>query len=124
MDTNIKLIDAHSMKSNSNQKRQINEYVNQIIIGINKELKDARLNGSYYIITELPIIFDITHMSNSNAQRTIYSRVIELLKSKNFNVRINHTSNSCLLKITWFTQSEENEIQKQLKLIKECHGPF
>jgi hypothetical protein len=124
MDSNVKLIDAHAMKSNSNQKRQIMEYINEIIIGINKELKEARLNGAYYIITELPIIFDINHMSNANAQRTIYSKIIEILRGKNFTVRINHTNNSCLLKISWFTVSEENEIQKQLQLIKECHGSF
>lgn len=124
MDTNVKLIDAHAMKSNSNQKRQIVEYINQIIIGINKELKDARMNGACYIITELPIIFDINHMNNSDAQRIIYSRIIEILKAKNFTVKINHTNNSCLLKISWFTVSEENEIQKQLRLIKECHGSF
>jgi hypothetical protein len=122
--SDVKLIEANTLRVNSNQKRSINEFINEIVIGINKELKNARFNNVNYIITELPIVIGITNMANSDAQRVVYSKVIELLKNKGFNVKINHTPNVCRLKISWLTSEEEREVQRQLRIIQESTERF
>jgi hypothetical protein len=119
------LIDAITLKSNNNmQRKALDDYIHDIITGINSSLKNARSNGESGIIIEIPIIFAISGMNNKDAQRIIWSSVIEILKKKNYNVLINHNKSSCRLKITMLDTEDTKKIQYQLDILKSNAGQF
>jgi hypothetical protein len=120
----IPLLHANDLKNTNLQKRAINEYVENIILQINKELQSAKLYGKHFIITEIPIIFDIPHMTQSDSQRIIWAKIISLLKEKSFDVKINPTNDSCRLKITWFSDAEQRDMDHQNKIIKDNYESF
>lgn len=118
------LVDAKTLKNNSTQKRYIEEIIHDIILKINSELKLARKNGEHYIISEIPIIFDIPNMTTKDAQRSIWAQTIDILRKKNYIVYINHTKNSCRLKITWLAADDEAKIQNQMDILRTCSATF
>lgn len=118
------LVNATLLKSNSTQKRHIEDYVRDIILKINTELKQAQRDGNYHIITEIPFIFDIPNMKNKDAQRIIWTKAIEIIKNKNFDVRIDFDQNKCRLKISWLDQEQRANIDRETHLLNECTGKF
>ncbi len=111
------LIDANNLRHNNVQKRQIREYLVDILKRIDEELKTAHQEGRHELITELPIIFGISHMSEKSAQREIWFKVIEYLKNKNYQVVIQPRDDTCLLKLTWFSQKDIAEIKHKITVI-------
>ncbi len=111
------LIDANLLRNTNVQKRQIREHTVEILRHINDELKVAHQSGKQVLITELPIIFNITNMSEADARREVWCRIIECLKNKNYRVVINPRDDSCLLKITWFSKEDEENIVYQKNII-------
>lgn len=91
---------------------------------INSKLKTAKSIGEHHIVTDIPLVFSIPNTCTRDAQRIIWSSLISLLKSKNYNVIINHNKEYCRLKITWLTQTDETLIKSQLKLLRDCQGTF
>lgn len=120
----MELIDANVLKQNNLQKRQIADYMNEIVLKINSEIKAARRDGNHTIITEIPIVFDIPNMENKDAQRIVYSNTISMLKRKNFNTQINITPDACRVKISWLSAEEDALVKQQLKLINDNTGKF
>lgn len=118
------LVDAKTLQSNNAHKRYIHDYLEEILLQINKDIKAAKLMGQNYVVAELPTIYDIPNTCNSDSQRTIWARTIEILKKKNYRVCINHTKDSCLLKITWLPAEEERKIALERKIIQENSGKF
>lgn len=119
-----KLIDANTLKQSNAQRKFIEEFIHDNILRINTSLKNAKHDGSHYIITELPIIFDIPNMDNRDAQRIIWSKTIEILKKKNYIVQINSTKDLCRLRISWVSSDEELQIKHQLQIINNNTGNF
>ena len=113
------LVDANTLKNNNAQRRRIDEYIYEIILQVNKELKDARRDGKHYIITEIPFIFDIPNVTQEDASRMIWAGTLEILKNKNYDVKINHNNNSCRLKISWLAPEEQRIIQSQIQFLKQ-----
>ncbi len=111
------LIDAKSLRNNNVQKRQIKEILIDILRQIDDELKTAHNEGRYELTTELPILFGITHMSEKSAQRAIWFKVIEYLKNKNYTVSIDPRSDTCILRLTWFSTEDVAEIIHQNNII-------
>jgi hypothetical protein len=127
MDTDIKsefIIDAKKLKDNNIQKRRIKEIVVEIIKKINDEIIDAHRQGQHIIITELPIIFDIPNMLNKDRQRTVWAKVISILKNKNYRVALNYTNDYCKLKITWMSEQDEIDIKSEIQLLAESKKKF
>ena len=118
------LIDASVLKNNNAQRRYVQDYIEGILQTINSNLKDAKIKGDYFIIAELPIIFDIPHVLNRDAQRMVYSKVLDVLKKKNYTTVINYSIDICKIKISWLNPEEERLIQHQLKIIKDNTGQF
>lgn len=124
MDIDNIIVDAKTLQSNNAHKRFIYDYLQEILINLNKDIKAAKLLGQNYVITELPTIFDIPNVYNCDSQRTIWARTIEVLKKKNYRVCINHTKDSCLLKISWLPAEEERKIALERQIIAENSGKF
>lgn len=118
------IVDAKTLQSNNAHKRYIHDYLEEILLNLNKDIKAAKLMGQNYVVAELPTIFDIPNVFNSDSQRTIWARTIEILKKKNYRVCINHTKDSCLLKISWLPAEEERKIALERQIIHENSGKF
>lgn len=126
MDTKLDdfLVDATLLKSNGNQKRHIEDYLKEIIIRINIELKQAQRDGCFHIITEIPFIYDIPNMKNKTAQRIIWSKTIDILKNKNFEVKIDFNQAKCRLKISWLDSEQRSNIEHENGILMECSEKF
>jgi hypothetical protein len=111
------LIHANSLKNNNLQKRQLKEVITDIIRRINQELIIAHREGKHCIITNIPITFSISNMTNKDSQRVVWSNIIDELKSKSYRIWINPNSNICNVKITWMSPTDESDIENQIKLI-------
>ncbi len=116
------LIGADKLKNSSIQKKQIRENVIEIIRKIDDELRVAHREGKHLIITEIPMMFDISNMSNKDAQRAIWSTTIDVLREKKYRVWINYDDVSCRLKITWISDEDELILNHQNQILKECRG--
>jgi hypothetical protein len=114
---NDALIHANSLKNNSLQKRQLKEIITDIIKRISQELISAHREGKHLIITNIPITYSISNMTNKDSQRVIWSNIIDELKSKSYRVWISPNSNTCNVKITWMSDDDESDIENQLQLI-------
>ncbi len=118
------LIDAKCLRNNNVQKRQIREVFVDILKRIDEEVKIAHQEGRHELVTELPIIFGISHMSEKTAQRAIWYKVIEYLKNKNYMIAINPREDTCLLRLTWFSAEDMAEIRHQSDVIAIHTKPF
>lgn len=118
------LIHADEMKHNNMQKRQINEYLMDIIGQINRELHEAKKLGKYFLIVEIPYIYEIPNMKQQDSQRIIWSRVISIMQSKSYLVKINTNKGKCRLKITWVTPAEQDIIDRQNSILNSCNEEF
>lgn len=122
--SNDVISDANTLRNNNVQKRQIKEISAEILRKINDEINIAHRDGKHYIITDIPIIFDISNMTNKDAQRRVWSNIIEILETKNYRVWINANQNSCKLKITWLSADEESMIKSQTSLLAKRTQQF
>lgn len=118
------LIDAKMLKNNSIQKKQIKEAVIEIVRKINSDLKFAHREGRHCIIIDIPIQFDIPNMSNADAQRSVWSTIIEFLQQKNYRVWISFNDIECKLKITWISKEDELVLKTQNKIISDNKSSF
>lgn len=118
------LIHANDMKHNNLQKRQINDYLIEIVGQINRELLETKKLGRRHLIIEIPYIYDIPNMEQKDSQRIIWTNVIEILQEKSYMVRINSSKGQCKLKITWVTNKEQNIIDKQNRILNQCFEDF
>jgi hypothetical protein len=115
--SNDVLIDAKNLRSTNIQKRQIREYTIEILRRINDELKISHNEGKQILVTELPIIFNITNMSENNARREVWFNIIDCLKNKNYRISINPKPDSCVLKITWVGKEDEIDFKHKINVI-------
>ncbi len=122
--SNETLVDANNLRHNSSQKRQIKEVVIDIIKKINEEIKNAHREGRHEIITNLPIVFDISNMCNKSAQRVVWANIVEILKYKNYRVWIKPMTNDCVLKITWISSEDELQIKNQTQILADHSKNF
>lgn len=111
------LIHANNLRNNNLQKRQLKEVITEIIRRINQELIVAHKEGKHDIITNIPITFNISNMTNKDSQRIVWSNIIEELKSKSYRIWIYPDKDICSIKITWMSEEDELEVESQLKLI-------
>lgn len=111
------LIHANKLRNNNLQKRQLKEVITDIIRRINQELIVAHKEGKHDIITNIPITFNISNMTNKDSQRIVWSNIIEELKSKSYRIWIYPDKDICSVKITWMSEEDELEVESQLKLI-------
>jgi hypothetical protein len=118
------LADAYTLKSNNLQKKQIYEAGMEILKKIKEELHVAHMHGNHHIVTELPLVYDIPNMTNADAQRLIWSQIIELLQKKNYVVYINYNKSLCKLKISWLNSNDHKEIARQSRIIQNSNVLF
>jgi hypothetical protein len=110
-------IKADSLKINENKKKIINKQVVEILAHIDEELKKAHEQDKNVVSVTVPITFSIPYVSNKNAQRIIYSRLLESLIDRGYDVKISLSEEQTKLIIRWLTDEEEKDIEKQNQLL-------
>lgn len=110
---------ASSLKSNESQKRAIMKEVTSILgqmddeINLSRERRDPR----HSIGIRVPITFDIPYMSNKDAQRNVYYKILTSLLEREFIVKIQLEENESIFHVTWLSEDDEKEIELQNALI-------
>jgi hypothetical protein len=122
--SNKVLVDANHLKNNGIQKRQIKEHVVAILRKINDELREAHMEGKHVIITQLPIIFDISNMNLHDSRRAVWATIISTLRCKNYRVWICSSNDDCKLKITWISEEDELLLQNQKQILSKHTASF
>jgi hypothetical protein len=89
-------------------KRDVNEKVKEILIGIEDSIRDAHDNKMQSITYNLPTAFDIPGLKPSNAQKHIYCVVLKALHAANYIAKIEFVGvaaqeQQVKLIITWMT---------------------
>lgn len=110
-------IKASTLRKSQIQERQINEYVKELLYSIDDEIKRAHNEGKKSCLTTIPIVFDIQNMSNTDAQRSIWARVIIDLKERGFRIHINPQKKECRLRITWLTEEDELLLEQEHQIL-------
>lgn len=108
---------AENLKSNESQKKSLAKEVTGILGRIDDELKVGHEQGKHQIIAALPITFSIPYMSNADAQRIIYYRVLTSLLDREFHVKVSLKDTSTLFIITWLSNDELQDIELQTALL-------
>ncbi len=118
------IVDATLLRNNASQKRRIEEYVRDILLNINTTVRQAQQNGEYYIIVELPIIFDIPNMKQKDSQRIVWSQIIEILQKKKYNIKLNDNATICRLKISWMDKDYAMNANRESDILSSCRERF
>jgi hypothetical protein len=108
---------AENLKSNESQKKSLTKEVTGILGRIDDELKVGHEQGKHCITSALPITFSIPYMSNADAQRIIYYRVLVSLLDRGFHVKANLKESSTVFVITWLSNDELQEVELQTALL-------
>lgn len=109
---------ANSLKSNKLQKQAVAKEVKHILGLLDDELKSAHEQGKHKVSIPLPISFSIPYMSNKEAQRKIYVRVLRSLLKREFNPKIELSKTQTIFHITWLSDEEQEEIQEETVLLQ------
>lgn len=108
---------ANVLKSNESQKKSISKEVKAILGQIDDELKAAHECGRHEIGISVPITFSIPYMSNADAQRIIYYKILASLLEREFNVEIDLRKNATFFQVTWLSNDELAEVELQNTLL-------
>lgn len=106
-------INADQLKVNPGKNQAIAKEVSNILAHIDDEIKTAYQNDAHNVVVSVPITFRIANMSNSNAQRIVYYKILESLLNRNFIPEIELEKDKVLFHIRWLTEEEEKEIVEQ-----------
>ena len=104
---------AEVLRTNTNKLKSVMKEVSCILGHIDDEIKTAYDKDCNNIAVTLPITFSIPYMSNKNAQRMVYYKVLESLLSRGYIVDIHMASDKTVYYIKWLSEEEEKEADLQ-----------
>lgn len=110
---------ASSLKSNEAQKKAINREISNILASMDESIKTAHEQGRHDVQTSLPIQFSVAYMSNKDAQRFIYYRILKSLLEREFMVEIDMNINSTIFYITWISKDEKEDLELQTSVLAQ-----
>jgi hypothetical protein len=108
---------ASALKNNEAQKKAIAREVGLILGRIDDELKVAHEQGKQKAAVSVPITFSIPYMSNKDAQRHVYYRVLVSLIDREFNVKIMLEEDSSMFLVSWLSDEEQEDVAIQHNLL-------
>jgi hypothetical protein len=108
---------ADVLKTNENKMKSIMKEVNSILGHIDESIKTAYDQDKNSVVVSVPITFSIPYMSNKNAQRVVYFKILESLINRNYDVKINLETDKTYFIIKWISDEEEKDIKMQNLLL-------
>jgi len=108
---------ADVLKTNPNKLKAVMKEVNAILGRIDDEIKSAYDRDECKVNVSVPITFAIPYMSNKNAQRAVYYKILESLLDRGYIVKIFLANDQTVFAITWLSEDEEKDIEQQNTLL-------
>lgn len=106
---------AQTLKSADIQIEAVNREVADILARMDDEIKIEYEAGKHVAHCSVPIHFSIPYMTNSDAQRHVYVRIVRDLKKRGFDVKIRLGDPTVLFVISWLSDAEHREIDEQMR---------
>lgn len=117
-------IQASDLKINPNKIKYAMKEVRIILRMIDDDIKIAYDRGECRVSVPVPITFAIPHMSNKDAQRIIYYKILESLIDRGYIVKIGLTLKRTVFLIKWLTENEEHDVELQNTLLRKHQIPI
>lgn len=108
---------AEVLKTNPNKLKVVMKEVSAILGRIDEEIKAAYDRDECKVNVSVPITFAIPYMSNKNAQRSVYYKLLESLTDRGFIVKIFLSTDQTVFFITWLSEDEQKDIEQQNALL-------
>ncbi len=108
---------ADILKTNPNKLKSVMKEVSAILGRIDDEIKAAYDRDENKVSVSVPITFAIPYMSNKNAQRAVYYKLLESLMDRGFIVKIFLSNDQTVFYITWLSEDEQKDIDAQNTLL-------
>jgi len=101
-------------KANTGQVREEIDNILKTLEGLILTAHEQRVST---LTHELPTNFSISNMALSDAQRVIYSGIIEELEKRQFRVRIKLNPTTTFIKISWVSMYDQEEMERMSNVI-------
>lgn len=111
------IMHVNQLKNNSLRDRAISKYVTDIAKSVMEELRTANRIGYSVVSVHIPTVFSVPNTTNAEAQRIIWSSVIEGFERKGFGVSIDIKPDSCELTVALQDQDDVDLIATQHRII-------
>jgi len=108
---------ADILKTNPNKLKAIMKEVTSILGHIDDEIKTAYETDCNDVVVSVPITYSIPYMSNRNAQRIIYYKILDSLLERGYHVNIHMEPDRTVFYIKWLSNEEEQEADIQNALL-------
>ena len=108
---------ADLLKTNAAKLKSIMKEVNNVLGLIDENIKNAYDQDLSKVVVSVPLLFSIPNMSNKNAQRVVYYKILESLINRNYDVKICLEKDRTSFIIKWISDEEEKEKQLQNLLL-------
>ncbi len=108
---------ADVLKINPNKNKVVMKEVTAILGRIDEEIKAAYDRDECKVNVSVPITFAIPYMSNKNAQRAVYYKLLESLMDRGFIVKIFLANDQTVFYITWLSEDEQKDREMQNALL-------
>ena len=108
---------ADVLKINPNKSKAVMKEANAILRRIDDEIKLAYDRDECKVNVSVPITFTIPYMSNKNAQRSVYYKILESLLDRGYIVKIFLANDQTVFAITWLSEDEEKDVEQQNTLL-------
>ena len=108
---------ADLLKTNAAKIKSIMKEVNNVLGLIDENIKNAYDQDLSKVVVSVPLLFSIPNMSNKNAQRVVYYKILESLINRNYDVKICLEKDRTSFIIKWISDEEEKEKQLQNLLL-------
>lgn len=111
------MLNADDLKINLNIKKLLDVEAKNILGIIDDEIKKAHSLGKHETTVSIPNILRISHLTNTEAQREIYYRIIISLLDRKFKPQLTIDEKNTYVNVKWMTETELADVKKQMDLI-------
>jgi len=104
------LVKAETLRRNTQQDREIQEIVMDIVKNCNEEIHKQHQKGKREVIMALPYTFNIPDMTNADSQRRVWATVVQIMINAGYDTQIEFDSSQCRLHCNWLSQKDKSDI--------------
>lgn len=126
MKPEFKITHASKIKQNILKNDEIREHIQNILNSIDDDIHKTveALEKTNYAVSEIPSNFNVSFMTNNEAQMQIYYGVLRALKKNGYTPKIEFKGSPqnrrVLIHLTWFTPEDIEEKKYMNDFIKSC----
>ena len=93
--------------------------IKEILETIDEDIRKAYKNEQRSVSVPVPTLFNFPDVTNAEAQREIYYRILVSLLDRHFDAKIKLGTSATVIHIKWRTDEEQNDIDIKNNLIAQ-----